>query len=185
MSASFDPTLLQPADFAAAAANLPPPGDCWPRDLVSLLQRLVGGLSDNTADTHADAVQLLAVESDPNQTLQLLPDFERIYGLPDPCTPLDPTVAQRRTALLARIAAQGGQNPAYFTSVAAAAGVQIRVSRVIPSWAGQTYAGAPLYGPQALGEWAIQVVAGDPAAVAQIRCILSRLQPGQAAIYWS
>ena len=181
---AFDPTQLTAADFAAAAATLPPPGDCFPRDPSALLQWVVGGISDTTADTHALAVDLLAIESDPSQTVQLLPDFERVYGLPNPCTPPNPTIAQRRAALLAKMAAQGGQNAAYFETVAAALGVEIAVARVLPSWAGQTVAGDPLYGPQAVGEWAITLVQGDPASVAQLQCTLGMIDPGQSAIYW-
>ena len=67
-------------------------------------------------------------ESDPAQTVELLEDWERAYGLPDHCTPLNATVQRRQAALVARIASQGAQSIAYYVSPAATLGYCITIT---------------------------------------------------------
>ena len=47
-------------------------------------------------------------EMDFRQMVELLPDWERIAGLPDPCAPAPTKIAERQAALVARITARGG-----------------------------------------------------------------------------
>jgi len=70
---------------------------------------------------HARAEQLIE-EADARTTSELLDDFERVVGLPDPC--LDPatSTAERRRRVVQRLTYQGGQSVAFFTSFLAALG---------------------------------------------------------------
>lgn len=124
-----DPVVsLGADDFRAMLQNLLPQGPAWPRETDSVQSRILAGAADGLARVHALAALLTEVEADPRLTTLLLPEWERAYGLPDPCTPLSPSLPQRRAALLARIAAQGGASPAYFVSVAAALGFAITIT---------------------------------------------------------
>lgn len=74
----------------------------------------------------------MLVEFDPAQAAAALADWERNYGLPDQCAPLDLTLAQRTAALLRKIASQGGQSRGYMIDSAAAAGYVITIDEFDP-----------------------------------------------------
>lgn len=115
-------------DFRAGAQALLRRGRAWPRRLTSLLAAFCAGIGDAWFQFHTACVTFLQVESDPAQAVQLLPDWEADFGLPDGCSATTPTLDQRHAALLSKIAAQGGQTAAYFIGVAAALGYDITVT---------------------------------------------------------
>jgi uncharacterized protein YmfQ (DUF2313 family) len=57
-------------------------------------------------------------EADPRTTLEMLPDWERLAGLPDPCVTSEQTVEQRQSALVSKLTMQGGQSRAYYIQTA-------------------------------------------------------------------
>ena len=116
------------AGFQAGVQRLLPRGRAWPRGLSSMLAAFAGAIGDTAYQLHAQMVLLLDVESDPAQAVQLLPDWETDYGLPDPCTPANPSIGQRHAALLAKIAGIGGQSAAYYIGVAASFGYTITIT---------------------------------------------------------
>lgn len=66
----------------------------------------------------AQALALLE-ESDPGAAAALLPDWERVAGLPDPCVGTAPqSTGQRRAALVGRLTMYGGQSAAYYIGLA-------------------------------------------------------------------
>ncbi len=79
----------------------------------------------------ARAADLLITESDPRSPLELLPDWERAFGLPDPCSIETPTIADRRAALINRMTIVGRQDRNFFISLAAAIGYTITIRRVL------------------------------------------------------
>jgi uncharacterized protein YmfQ (DUF2313 family) len=123
---------LQQGDFPLALQRLLPRGRAWTRDTASTLAAVLNGAGDATYAVHANFVDLLETESFPATAVQLLTDFETDYGLPDPCTPLNPTIQQRQAALLFKIAAVGGQSIDYFVGVAAALGFAITITEFEP-----------------------------------------------------
>lgn len=115
------------ADYARAILAMLPQGLAWPRDDDSRLAQAARAMGQVLQRHHARALTL-ADESWPPLALELLSDWERVAGLPDPCTgPLE-TVAQRRNALVARLTARGGQSRAYFIGLAADLGYQIGIT---------------------------------------------------------
>ena len=66
-------------------------------------------------------------ESDPRATIELLPDWERNWGLPDPCYTAPQTIGQRQLALVMRMTMQGAQSRAFFINVAAQIGYPVVV----------------------------------------------------------
>ena len=121
--------------FLGAALALLPQGEVWPdgsdRSLVQA--EFWAGVATVQAAVHQAAATLTEIEADPAQTLQLLDDWETDYGLPDLCTPADPTFAQRRGALLQKIAAQGTPLLSYFVSQAALIGYAITIVVTAPN----------------------------------------------------
>jgi uncharacterized protein YmfQ (DUF2313 family) len=81
---------------------------------------LIGGLAQIWGQpVDARAADLLERESDPRATIELLPDWERNWGLPDPCLRSPPTsLSGRRAALVAKMTLLGAQSRAFFYDVA-------------------------------------------------------------------
>ena len=150
---------LTTTDFLAAIQALRPRGRAWPTDASAQSTPVWAAVADLLAAQHARASALSEVESDPGQTIELLAEWERAFGLPDPCTPLNPTLQQRRAALLARIAALGGQSPAYLVNVAAQLGYSITITEYRPFRAGLSGCGTPITGPSDWFRWTVNAPA--------------------------
>jgi uncharacterized protein YmfQ (DUF2313 family) len=120
------------ADYLAAFLSLLPTGPAWPRDLASTMVLTWRGLVEYYGFVDGRAADLLERESDPRITVELLPDWERNWGLPDPCFPSATTIAERQKMLVLAMTWMGGSSRAYFEKLMA--------------WLG--------YGAITIGEWA-------------------------------
>lgn len=95
-----------------------PPGPAWPREPGTVLFAQLENYADELVRINARIIDLVN-ESDPRTTYELLGDWERVAGLPDPCVVSDNlTVAQRQVALTAKITMRGGQSRRYFIEMA-------------------------------------------------------------------
>ncbi len=108
-------------DYLAQLQALLPLGAAWPRDQDSSLTKLLSAWSDEFSRVDSRAWNLME-EADPRTTSELLLDWERVTGLPDPCVTSAQTVDQRRAALVALLITLGGQSRQYFIDMAAALG---------------------------------------------------------------
>ena len=126
-------------------ADLLPWGMVWPRDPDTDLIRTFSGLAVEYSRLHQRDCDLLA-ESYPGTCIETITDWERVCGLPDPCVdpPLD-TLQERRMAVLAKLAAQGGQSRQYYIDLAAIYGYTITIKEFRPFIAGISAAGDPVY----------------------------------------
>ena len=75
---------------------------------------------------------MLEVESDPRSTIELLPDWERNWGLPDPCYKEPQSIAERQLALVMRMTLMGGQAREFFIDIAAMIGYTITITEYRP-----------------------------------------------------
>jgi uncharacterized protein YmfQ (DUF2313 family) len=75
-------------------------------------------------DKFQGTVGAALLEIDARSATYLLPDFERVYGLPDECRGAAETITDRRLRLAAKIAETGGISRSYFQTLAAALGYQ-------------------------------------------------------------
>ncbi len=132
-------------NYGRMLRQLVPPGRIWPRGLGSVLQRLLDGLGDELARVDC-RVQDYLVETDPLRTNELLPEWERMLGLPDPCAPPPESVAARRRAVVARLQELGGQTPAFFIGVAQTLGFSVTVEEHYPFRVDVNAVGYPVYG---------------------------------------
>lgn len=113
--------MMTAAQYLELLRQIMPRGPAWPSAPGAALSKLLAGLAEEFArlDTRVDD---LITEMDPRVTFELLPDWERAYGLPEPCIPLGASVTERRNALVAKVTAIGGQSVSYFLSIAQALG---------------------------------------------------------------
>lgn len=117
-------------DYTEQAWALMPPGPAWDPELSPWLPGLLSGWAVTLLRVDA-VISGLIDEADPRTTSALLPDWERVAGLPDSCVLAfggNLTQAQRRAALLGRLVAKGGMSVSYYMQVAAALGYAITVT---------------------------------------------------------
>ena len=115
-------------DYTQSFLALLPQGYAWPRAPESILYKLCRGICGYWEYVDSRAADLLERESDPRQTVELLPDWERAFGLPDPCYTAPQTIDERQLALIMRMTMQGGQSREFFISVAAQIGYTITIT---------------------------------------------------------
>jgi uncharacterized protein YmfQ (DUF2313 family) len=142
-------------EYRDALAALLPSGAAWPRDPQSVLMRFVAALAVELSRVDARAAQLLA-ETDPAATTELLSDWERVVGLPDPCVTKAQTIAQRRQALEGRLTAVGGQSRRFFIELAARLGYSITIDE-FRSAAEATAVGITFTGDEWAHTWRVNV----------------------------
>lgn len=130
-------------DYRDGLLRLMPRGRIWRRDPGSVLAALATGLGNALQRLDA-AAQTLLVDAFPATTDQLLPEWEKSLGLPDPCAGQTPTIQQRRAQVLARFANTGGQNVAFLTTFAKNLGYDIEITQYTPFRVGQNTAGQAL-----------------------------------------
>jgi uncharacterized protein YmfQ (DUF2313 family) len=142
-SSDADRHIRRPgSDYAFALLQLLPQGQAWPRDPFSTLVLCVYGLADYWGFVDGRAADLLEIESDPRATRELLPDWERNWGLPDPCLTDPPTAyAERRANLVAKMTLLGAQSRAYFYGVAEQLGYKIQITEYAPYMTGVSRCG--------------------------------------------
>jgi len=112
-------------DYVHGFADLLPRGLAWPRWRETVLMSVVHGLSCIWEFVDGRAADLLEIESDPRTTTELLPDWERNWGLPDPCMQDPQTIEARRIALVQRMTLQGGQSRQFLINIAGQIGYTI------------------------------------------------------------
>lgn len=89
----------------------------------------------------------LLLETDPRTTTQLLPDWERVYGLPDVGLTVPQTIEDRRTLLTAKVGATGGLSKPYFKALLERAGYTVLIDQPRGFFAGVNRCGDRLYDP--------------------------------------
>lgn len=123
-------------DYAIQFSQLLPRGMAWPRRSDSVLMQLVSGLAEIWGYVDGRAADLLERESDPRLTIELLEDWERNWGLPDPCYKAPQTIPDRQIALVQRMTIEGAQSRQFFIDVAASIGYKITITEYRPFMVG-------------------------------------------------
>ena len=167
-------------DYAVAQRRLLPRGLIWLTEKTSALFALFLGFGDEWTRLDQRFLDLIE-ESDPRTTTELLPDWERFAGLPDPCAPAPVTLAERREALSAKLVATGGQDALYFIEVAANLGVVITITEQqhgLPFRCGSSRCGDPMNGESSVFHWLVDGPAATPADTrARLICQFDRIEP--------
>jgi uncharacterized protein YmfQ (DUF2313 family) len=122
-----------------------PYGQAWTREPDSSFVRSINGLAYTWGFVDGRAADLLEIESDPRKTLELLPDWERAWGLPDPCFPDKTSIDERRDMLMLIMTLLGGQSVAFFELVSSWVGNEIKVREWAPFMCGISECGDTRY----------------------------------------
>ncbi len=138
--------IYSTSDYATAMGNLLPRGPVWSREPGSNMAALMGALAPTYQRSGSVAAALIA-DIFPSTTSNLMPEWEETLGLPDPCSPANPSTEQRRAAILAKFIGAGGQSTSYYIAVAAALGYTITITQYKPFRLGWNNIGDPLMGP--------------------------------------
>jgi len=192
-----------PEDFRELLFRLLPPGPAWSRAQGTRLAALFLAIGDEFERVSEDAAALLD-ESDFSTTDELLEAWERVFGLPDDCTP-DPTTDpdERRAILHGKATASGGQSPAYYNEIAD------RVTGEacdVTEYSGGVFTAGDEVGEPLLGAnwgfwWAVSIpnvevthmpvgepvgepLAVYPAFVTELACILDKARPSHANFFF-
>lgn len=154
------------AEYRELLKALLPPGRAFPRERGTTLDGLLGAMAEELARLDARGERLL-VEAIPSTTTELLPDWERVAGLPDNCSGiLSETLQGRRADLVTKLTSVGGQSRAYFIALAASLGFTITITEFRPFRAGLSTAGDSLTNGDWVFTWQVN---GPPVPVIRFR----------------
>ena len=153
-------------DYAQTFLTLLPRGQAWPKTPPQRLNdgTLAGGstltlactgLSQYWGVVDGRAADLLERESDPRFTLELLPDWERAWGLPDECFPAARTIDARHRMLVLYMTWMGGQSRAYFQRLMEWLGFTVTVKEYAPFMCGISRVGDTRPTPKENFRWYI------------------------------
>lgn len=191
---------IDAAGYLSNLQALLPVGAAFSREPDAAFTRLLTALAVELSRVDARGENLID-EADPRTAVELLPDWERITGLPDPCIGRLDTVAGRRAAVQDRLTGGGGQSRAYFISLAAAIGFTIEITEFRPFLAG-SLAGDLLSNGEWIFVWRVHAaeitelhhfVAGSSAGEVLrswgddllLECVISRLKPAHTQIIFT
>ncbi len=114
------------------------------------------GLADEFARLDARGLRLIE-EADPRTTVELLPDWERLCGLPDPAIPPPIGTAARRAAIASRLVSVAGQSTADYIDVVALFGYAATITVPTPFAADVSAADDALYDTASRFWWIVNV----------------------------
>lgn len=143
--------LRTQADYYAQLRALLPPGPAWDAQLVAEVDGVLKALAAEPARLDARGYDLMN-EADPATVHELVPDWERVMGLPDPCLGESPTFDDRKIAVRQRLTSLGAQTPAFYLRIAASQGYQN--ARIVQHRAPRF--GRSRFGAAHFGSWAAQ-----------------------------
>lgn len=138
-------------EYHAQLRSLLPPGPAWDIEFTPGIDQLLQVAADLLAREDLRAADLLG-EMLPDTVRELVPDWERVMNLPDPCLGESPKFEDRQLAVRRRLVEVGGQTPAYFVELAIAQGYPN--ARVIEQRAPRF--GRSRFGSARFGTWAAQ-----------------------------
>lgn len=175
-----DPCEITAEDFHQALMDLLPVGWAWPRDPGTTLSEFWAAVAEEFARVQGRACALLD-ESIPADVAELLPDYERALGLPDPCAPSNVTIDERRAAIIALLRLRGQASPASFKALALDLGYNVEVVEHRPFVCGRSRCGhqserRPIGSPMMRHVWTVKMTTPR---VRWFRCGLGGSRCGQ------
>ena len=161
-----------------------PRGALWDLQEGSFISRVLSAVADELARIDGRSEDLIR-EIHPPTTLDLLPDFERVYGLPDPCGGEDQSTAQRIASVVNKVTAVGGQSKTYYIGVAARLGFTITIDEFTTA---DPFAWRVNSALITLIEITVEDTVEDRLATFgndQLECVLNELKPAHTTIIFA
>lgn len=137
--------------------NLLPRGRAWSRDPDSILYKLMHAFSAELGRIDGRNTDL-SIERDTRFTIELLPDHEKDLGLPDECTTLAETIAERRRIANSKLVTDTGLDKQTYIDIAADLGYIITITEFTPCWSGMAVSGDPCGDQQNIFYWQVNVI---------------------------
>jgi uncharacterized protein YmfQ (DUF2313 family) len=162
-------------------------GRLWMLGLDSWLSKILRSLAEELGRIDARSVDFL-IEAFPPTSDEMLADWERVFGLPDGCLPLDATLEARQATVAGRLIARGGASPAYFVGLAAALGFVAVVVETGPStWRMDVdlTASTAAFTPETTFFCAGSARAGDSlgtTTISHLECAINRTKPAHTIV---
>jgi uncharacterized protein YmfQ (DUF2313 family) len=144
------------SDYGLELRQLLPSGKVWPRDATTKLGAVTDGLGAEFSRLEQRGLDLIE-EAYPDTTNEMLPDWERVAGLPDPAIPAPTAYDDRIAALLDRLVSRGDISPAGFVAIAARFGFTATVAYNAPFYADISHADEPLNPADVVFWWEMNV----------------------------
>lgn len=126
--------------FLAIQTDLPT-GEAWPKERDGIAEALWHVVAEQLAQVEQRADQLQN-EADPRTTVEMLEDWERILGLPDPCLGPEPETIRRRESVVIKETAQGTLNLNAYQDIAVAMGYDVTFREYRPFRCGKSQCSA-------------------------------------------
>lgn len=188
-------------DYLRLVQDLLPRGFAWPRARDSVLMRFWAVAATEYARIHGRDCDLLSRESFPCSAVEMLAEWERALGLPDPCLPEPGTLQERQNAVCRKLTMLGGASRAYFIALAATVGYAITIEEFREFRAGISSAGDLLSNGDWVHTWRVNAVegvigyfsaginsAGDPLAWwgnEALECLLNQVKPARTILLFA
>jgi uncharacterized protein YmfQ (DUF2313 family) len=154
--------------YARQLKQLLPQGAAVASEPSSWLGQVMLALADELSRVDSRVTNLLD-EFDPRTALEMLDDWERALSLPDGCLVVAPvTISERRTAILNKYAARGGQSRQYYIDLAVSLGYEITINEFDPFHAG-SLCGDLCYGTDWAYAWQVNVDLAAPEGLPSFR----------------
>jgi uncharacterized protein YmfQ (DUF2313 family) len=173
-------------DYGHAFLQLLPRGQVWSRQARAVMVKVCRALAYYWGFVDGRAADLLERECDPQRTLELLPEWEHAYGLPDPCFPEATTLGERQKMLVTKITWMGGQSRAYFIDLMDwLGGFHIVIHEWAPFMAGVSRCGDTRFKSDERFRWYIGPPEGRfvwTAHVGNMGLVWFRAQTGEAGV---
>jgi len=190
-------------DYRDEQLALQPPGVALPTDPDSSWAQLLAALGGELARVDERGQDVLD-EALPDATLELLPDWERVAGLPDECRGNAQSLQERRNALVDRLSARGGQHVQYYVDVASRLNYNVDVEEHRAFRVGTAYSQVgiqPLNPPAMRLVWRVRVLEArtklfrvgqsqvgtdellDIDRADDLECLLPRLKPAHTRLF--
>ena len=117
-------TPVERTSYRQQLHTLLPAGAVWPDEPGTALDDLLDAIAEQMARVDASGANLLD-DIRPNTTLDLLPEWERVAGLPDTCSVDGSSVAVRRASLLEKLVTKTSPSVSEFERIGDLFGVDI------------------------------------------------------------
>jgi len=187
-------------DYTAVISELRPQGDAWPRDPDSPDMQVINGLAGPWGNEVSDqADKFLVIESFPPYSVDLLPEWETSFGLPDNCFVLPTTIDERHAILVHRMTLEGGPARSFFINEGEFYDYNVQITEHSPYMCGVSRVGDqtgiwnpgdPDYPRWELGAaeirfvWTVHIpVINFPAS--DLQCVFNRYKPAHTSIYFN
>ena len=187
--------------YVSFLRSLLPRGRAWSATPGGTLENLLTAMAEELVRIDVRASRDLLNELDPRTTNELLSDWERVCGLPDPCLGTTGTLSDRRSNIVSKLTSRGGQSRAYFIAVAAAIGFTITISEFHPFQVGRSVVGDALTNGDWVFAWQVNTesdtidlfrvgysAVGDPLSTSRadaLECVINRLKPAHTVVLFN